>query len=162
VNGISLPTPLGEFNLLELQNSLNQLFFPLNSSWYWYPVRKTNRKISSGDRFKLIDVKESGWIYWLTLWVNNPKALLVFDLHSDTTNEYEITIEDLKDMGALNIGRGFFNLLRYDDTNNEYVIAFLPVTLGIPFRAGNKCYLNNPTSTDITLKAFHSWLILLK
>ena len=162
MNGISLPTPLGEFNLLELQNSLNQLFFPLNSSWYWYPVRKTNRKISSGDRFKLIDVKESGWIYWLTLWVNNPKALLVFDLHSDTTNEYEISIEDLKDMGALNIGRGFFNLLRYDDTNNEYVIAFLPVTLGIPFRAGNKCYLYNPTSTDITLKAFHSWLILLR
>jgi len=172
MNEFPLPTPptgikppevkLPEIKPSELQNFLNLLFFPLNKYWYWYPVRKTNRTIRPKERLKLIDVKDSGWIFWLTLWVDNPDATLVFDLHSDTSNEYEISIEDLKDMGALNIGQGFFNLLRYDDTNNEYVVAFFPAALGIPFRAGNRCYLDNPTSTDITLKAFYSWLILLR
>jgi len=152
--------PLEKFP--ELQNLLNLLFFPLNKYWYWYPVRKTNRTVRSRERLKLIDVRESGWIFWLTLWVDNPDATLVLDLHSDTSNEYEISVRDLKDMGMLNIGQGFFNLLRYDDTNNEYVISFFPATFGIPFRGGNRCYLYNPTGADITLKAFHSWLILLR
>ena len=152
---------LPEVGLPELQKFLNLLFFPVNRNWTWYPIRLTNRTIEPGKRLKLIDVDFSGWIYWLTIWTDSPDATIVFDLHSDTSNEYEIKISDLKEMGALNIGQGFFNLLRYDDTNDEYVVAFLPITLGIPFRGGNRCYLENPTTGSITLKVFRAWLIQL-
>ena len=158
-----LPLPEIELRLRppEYQKFFNPLFFPVNRNWTWYPIRLTNRTIEPGKRLKLIDVDFSGWIYWLTIWTDSPDATIVFDLHSDTSNEYEIKISDLKEMGALNIGQGFFNLLRYDDTNDEYVVAFLPVTFGIPFRGGNRCYLENPTTGSITLKVFRAWLIQL-
>ena len=126
------------------------MFFPKNKNWDWYPIRRGPITIEPGGKVTLWDKKGSGWIYYALIQCNNPKLQIKIDCYADTINEIIVDIETLYNvLGNTGLGQGYFNVTKYDTTNNIYVVQYAPISLGVPFRDRNVCTLRNPTTSSI-------------
>jgi len=139
--------------------ALNPLLFPATPFWRWYPVRLKDFTIPPGQKYIVWDLKSSGWIYSVVLRCDNPNLLFQIDVQADGLLEIEISIEDLKDMGLVNLATGEITVTNYDDTNNDYTVAYFPMGWGVPFRGMNRGTIYNPTSETVTVKLLNAWIL---
>lgn len=137
------------------------MFFPASHKWHWLPLRKRNLTIGPGKTYELWDESGNGWIYYAMFSANSPDLQVLIDVYADRVLDLAFSFNDLYNDGNINVGQGYFNLTRYDTTNNVYVMQYAPIGLGVPFRGRNTCKLRNPTTSTITVNSF-AWLIILK
>ena len=138
------------------------MFFPSSHRWHWYPIRKSNLTIDPGRTVELWNEKSDGWIYYVMFSANSPDLQVLIDVYADRVLDLVFDFNDLYNDGNINVGQGYFNLTRYDTTNNVYVMQYAPIGLGVPFRGRNVCKIRNPTTSAITLNNMFAWLIMLK
>lgn len=152
------------FNLSKLSEIINVLELPKSSHWKWYPVTYTNRTLNPGDKWVVWDINASGWIYYFLVKCDNPLLTIKVDCYADRLNEIVTNLEELVETGNVGLGQGYFNVTKYDTTNNVYVVQYSPIFLGVPFRGRNRLVLSNPATglaQPINVSSLYAWLIII-
>jgi len=140
----------------------SDFYFPKEVDWEWYPVREENITLSPGEEEEIWNEEFDGWIYWAMLSANSPYISLALDIYGNRRLDLIVDIATLYNLGFKGLGQGYFNVIRYDTTNNVYVVAYAPTGLGIPFRGKNVCKIKNIGTSDAVVTLFQAWLIILR
>jgi len=134
--------------------------FPNSSNWKWRPIVKKGETIQPGRRLTLYDQKGNGYIYYFIISVSNPDAKLMLDVGADDKIELNLSARDLRNMGFEGSAQGHFQVTKWDETNNIYVVGYAPIGLGVPFKGRNRAEIINSTSLPCVIYGMWAWLIM--
>ncbi|MHC1624455.1 MAG: hypothetical protein ACXQS2_00360 [Methermicoccaceae archaeon] len=147
---------------IENMEDTNLMFFPLNKNWYWYPATARNETLKPGQSLKILDVKGAGWLHSAILWCNNPYATLKVELFSKRLLKFDLPIESVYQLGFYDMGRGQFTVTRYSDTHKIYVMQFVPIGFGTPFRDWIKVEIYNPFTVGENITVNFAEVLLIR
>jgi len=146
-----------------LKDLINPLFFPRDRQWYWEPAVKKSRTLKPGESIEIMNKRGSGWLYSAILWTDSPYATLKVELYTRSVLTFDLPIESVYQLGFYGLGLGQFTVTRYDDTNNVYVMSYVPISYGAPFRDRIKVEVYNPLPAgNITLNFAEAVLVMLE
>ena len=148
-------------SIAESVAEFNPLFFPKVEEWYWDPAVKRGVTLGPRESVEIIDKRGSGWLHTAILWTDNPYATLKVELYTNTILTFDLTIEEVYQLGFYGLGLGQFSVTRYDDTNNVYVMSYVPISYGAPFRNRIRVEVKNPLSaSNITVNSAEAILLV--
>lgn len=139
----------------------NPLFFPKVKEWYWDPAVKRGVTLGPRESVEIMDKRGSGWLHTAILWTDNPYATLKVELYTNTILTFDLTIESVYQLGFYGLGLGQFTVTRYDDTNNVYVMSYVPISYGAPFRNRIRVEVKNPLPTSDIIVNFAEAVLLM-
>jgi len=138
-----------------------QWLFPATIEWRWHPIIYKDFIVPAKGKRLLYDEIASGWLHFVLCDCDNSDLVFCCDVYGEGIVEIRVSAKDIYEYGLIRPSDKTIWLARYDDAAKKYVLLFTPSGLGIPFRGRNRAWFENPTDTDIKVRYFTTWLIIL-
>jgi len=127
-------------------------FLPLLEGWIYEPKEITPTVISPGEEKRLMTKDKPGWVYHVSMMIDNPDAELIIRLWRETRfATFAMRARTAQRMGLTAPNPTGFYCPKYDDTAGEYTLCYFPVTFpGI--RKRFEFALRSPSGSSTSIK----------